>query len=222
MRIRGIAVPTRPVRLLAALGLVASLTVGTVACSSDSGSEDAKPPPTASRADPAVQTAFSEAAAELAASPNYQLSGTVVADGATTNVLLDVVGEDRFDEFLISPENDLTETIRIGSDAWIKRDADPWEVATDVDDLRIDSRALFAALGDAPAVSGTSDAVIFTIEDDSPFYDAVDASDVSGQATLTDGKITRLRYGGSFGGTPMLITLDISVPGQKTAIDPPL
>jgi hypothetical protein len=222
MRTRGNAVPSRPLRLLGGLGLAASLTIGAVACSSDSGSEDAKPTPTAARADPAVQTALHDAATDLAASPTYQLSGTVVADGATTNLLLDVVGDDRFDEFLISPDNALTETIRIGPDVWIKRDADPWEVATDPDDLLVDTRALFTALVDAAAVSGSSEAMLFTIEEGSAFYDEVDASDVSGQATLTDGKITRLRYGGTFGGTPMLITLDLTAPGPKAAIDPPV
>jgi hypothetical protein len=221
MRTRGLTIPTGPTRLLVGLGLVAALTLGVAACSSDSGSEDAAPTPTPATAPPDVAAAMHDAAAALEAAPSYQIVATVVADGKSSNVLTDVVGPDRVHESVIDPDGGLTETLIVGSQAWTKVEQDPWVPTAEVPALQLDTRALFAALRDATAVSGSSEGVVFRIDEGSPYYATVDATDLSGEVTYTDGKITRVRYGGAFSGTSRLITIDLSVPGSTTSIDPP-
>ncbi|HEY6531305.1 MAG TPA: hypothetical protein VIY72_03310 [Acidimicrobiales bacterium] len=208
-------------RALTAVALAAALAASIGACSSDS-SDEAAPEATAKPVDPTISTALHDAAAATVATPSFQYSATIVSEGKTTTVVGDVVAPDKVRESTIGPDGQLTETIRIGSETWTKEGTGAWQSTPDAPGLDPDTKAMITALRDATVTSGTTSDMFFKLEDGSAFFETADGVDeASGQATVVDGHITRLRYGISGSSPSQLVTIDITEPSAAT-IDPPI
>jgi hypothetical protein len=212
---------SRPSRSLAALGVTILLAGGAGACSSDTDSGDDEGMATTTTADPAVTSALHDAAAAMDDARSYQYTATVVSEGETTTVVGDVVGPD-LHAAVLEHDGAVSEVTYIGADTWTKPGGGTWQSTPDAPGPDPDTRALIAALRDATVIGGTPTGVTFALAADSPFLATTEgAQDVSGQANITDGRITRLYYGVSGSVPSQLVTIEITEPGSAS-IDPPI
>lgn len=214
----------RRTRAVAAMGLVAVMAASLAACSSDSSSDPGgtAPPATAKPADPALTTALHAAATAMSTLPSYQFTATVVAGGASTTVISDVVTPDKVRQSTLPDAGTLTETVFIGSDAWTKEAQGAWQTTPGAPGPDPDTIGLFTAMQDATAVSGQPTDVLFKLQAGSPFLASSGADSVQGQATITDGRVTHLVYGLSGPDGSQLVTIDFASLGTGRPVDPPI
>jgi hypothetical protein len=210
-------------RVLAAVGVAATMAVTLGACSSDSTSDDAAPTTTEVLVDSPATVALRTAATTTDAAPTYGYWATVVADGRTTTITGEVVAPDRVHESVLDPDGGLIETISIGSDVWVKEGQGPWTSGPGTTDPAPLPTSIFAKLSNATALNKSSEVVLFKLVGEDSFTGSHDGpTDVAGEATLSEGHITRLRYGTVGPDGSALITVDFSQIGDAAiTIVPP-
>jgi hypothetical protein len=213
-----------------ALGVVGVIVVasGLMACSSVSATDEADeagetaPATTSVEADAIAVAALHEAAAAMSAVGSYRFTATIET-GGTTNILAgEFVAPDRVHQTVTTADGQVIETLYAGGQAWAKDASGVWRTTAATTASTPSPTALFSALQAAESVTGDDASVRFELTGDASFLETTAGPEaVSGEASITDGHLSRLTYRPAAAPSAMVVTLEYADLGAPLTVDVP-
>lgn len=182
----------------------------------------------AATSDPAATKSLRDAAAAMGEASSFRFTSTITTGPTETIISGEFVAPDRVRQTVTVAGGAPTETVFIGTRAWVKTSAGAWKTRpTPPGPGEANPRGAFAALLDAKAVVADGDGYRFVLPASSlvkltggtvPGGQRVD---LAARATVVDGRISGLTYQTTASSRSVKVVLTYADVGASLAIEPP-